>query len=310
MIIDLSDRIKLLRPEPRASFPYSNSIYIDDEIKTVIDAGAGGRVYSEIPVSGVDMLCLSHYHFDHTHCSGLFRNAAIMAGKEEAPAYSSEEAYFSFSGFSRWENLMGQAKKQQFSGGINLPADVPEKPGFRYIKLHGVFCDGDIISCGRTSFYVLHTPGHTCGHYAFWFEKEGILFSADIDLSPGGPWYGEEYSDFDQVITSVQRILDIKPRILVSSHRRVFRRGNDDIEALLHDYLEVALRREEDMLKFMDRPRTIDEIAAQGLVYDPAPRTEHLVFWNKMMILKHLQRLQKWGQVCQADDCCYVRIGI
>jgi len=310
LLIDLTDKIKLLRPEPRASFPYSNSIYIDDDVKTVIDAGAGGRVYGDIPVLNVDRLCLSHYHFDHTHSTAFFANAAIMAGAEEAPVYSSPELYFASSGFSRWEGLMGQQKRLNFSAGNNLPEDVPEKPGFRLIELQGVFRDGDIIPCGRTNIQAIHTPGHTHGHYAFWFEKEGILFSADIDLSPGGPWYGEEYSDFDQVIASVKRVLDIKPGILVSSHRRVFRREIDDIDSLLRNYLEVALRREEDMLRFMDRPRTIDDIAAQGLVYDPAPRNEHLVFWNKMMILKHLQRLEKQGRILQTDGGHYVRSGI
>ncbi|WP_054697169.1 MBL fold metallo-hydrolase [Syntrophomonas palmitatica] len=310
MIIDLTDTIKLLRPQPRASFPYSNSIFIDDDIKTVIDAGAGGRVYSEIPTSAVERICLSHYHFDHTHSLGYFRSAVVMAGVEEALVYSSPEAYFDFSGFARWEMLMGQPKRQLFSGGSNLPPDVPEKPGFRPISLHSVFSDGDIISCGKTKIETVHIPGHTNGHYGFWFEKEGILFTADIDLSPGGPWYGEEYSDFDQVITSVQRIMELKPEILVTSHRRVFKRNNDNVDALLRDYLAVALQREEDILSFLDQPRTIDDIAQQGLVYDPAPRTEHLVFWNKMMILKHLQRLKKWGQVIQPDDYHFIRTGV
>ena len=49
MIIDLDNNIKLIRPEGKAMFPYCNSIFIDDEIKTLIDAGSGGNAYAQIP---------------------------------------------------------------------------------------------------------------------------------------------------------------------------------------------------------------------------------------------------------------------
>lgn len=306
MIIELSKNIKLIRPEKKASFPYSNSLFIDDDIRLIIDAGAGGKAFSAIPLAEIDLLFLSHYHFDHTHGTRHFNRAKIMVGSQEEPAYTDPSAYAFYSGFSRWEELMGYPKKQSFAGGVNLPLDVVEKPGYRPIPLGGVFNDGDSFSLGSITVHTLHTPGHTHGHYAFWLDKEGILFACDIDLSPGGPWYGEELSDFDEVIKSVERIIQMDPEILVSSHRRAFKQPDDNIKQLLRNYLDVALKREENILECLSVPRSIAEIAQMGLVYEP-PWTQYIDFWNRMMILKHLERLQRLNMVEKTDKAGYIR---
>lgn len=306
MIIELTRNIILVRPQPRASFPYSNSLYVDDDTRLVIDAGSG-YAFSDIPVSEIDLLFLSHYHFDHTHGTGYFNRAGIMAGVQEAPGYSDLDAYIDFTGFSHWDELMSQAKSQPFTGGGGYPEDVLEKPGFREIKLARAFSDSDRFSLGSTTVQTIHTPGHTHGHYSFWFEKEGILFSCDIDLSPGGPWYGEEYSDIDDLVKSVDRIAEIDPPIMLSSHRRVFKQPEDNIKRMLKEYLGVALKREEDILGCLTEPRTTGQIAQLGLVYEPNPRTQHLDFCNKMMIVKHLNRLQRMGLAEKTDTGAYIR---
>lgn len=307
MIIDLTRNIKLIRPQGRAFFPYSNSLYVDGDTRLVIDAGAGGQALAEIPADRTDLLFLSHYHFDHTHGTGYFPRAGIMAGSEEAAGYSDLEAYIDFTGFSHWNELMIHPKSQSFISTAGYPDDVLERPGFREIKLCGSFKDLDRFSLGGAEVQAIHTPGHTHGHYSFWFEKEGILFACDIDLSPGGPWYGEEYSNVDDLIKSVDRIIAMDPQVMLTSHRRVFRQPEDDIKQMLIDYLGVALKREEGILESLREPRTIDQIAELGLVYDPNPRTQHLEFWNKMMISKHLDRLQRWGLAEKTEDGLFIR---
>ena len=39
--------------------------------------------------------------------------------------------------------------------------------------------DGDVLELGGRSLRVLHTPGHTPGHCAFWDQERGMLFSGD-----------------------------------------------------------------------------------------------------------------------------------
>lgn len=307
MIVELTNNIKVIRPEAKAMYPYSNSLYIEDETNMLIDAGAGGTAYSEIAAENVELLLLSHYHFDHTHCTDLFPQANIMAGQEEASTYSNLADYINCSGFLEWQSLMGNPKLEQETSGFPYPDDVPARPGFRCIELAGGFDDGSVFTLGKTEVRTIHTPGHTRGHYAFLCEKEGILFSADLDLSPRGPWYGDGMSDVDEIISSVEKIIQIEPATLVTSHRRIFNSKNDDIKKMFRDYLDIILSREQKILDYLNQPRSIDQIAEQDLVYEPGQFNQYLIFWNKVMIVRHLKRLIRMGQVKELEAGHYMK---
>ncbi|ABI68377.1 MBL fold metallo-hydrolase [Syntrophomonas wolfei] len=309
MIIALTRVIKLIRPEARAVFPYSNSLYIDDEVQTFIDAGSGGRAYAEIPTDKIELLLLSHNHFDHVNGISFFSRARIMAGREEALTYQNQELYLEFSGFYDWERLMGQMDRGLLSGTMSLPEDVPAQRGFQEVQLDGLIKDGDVFELGATSLRAIHLPGHSPGHYAFYCEKEGILFSADLDLAPDGPWYGGGLSDFDELEKSIKKLIEINPRILVTSHRRVFDAAQDNIPALLQAYLDVPLKKEEQSLIYLAEPRTIEDIARQEFIEGFKGKTPFAVFFTKMMIDKHLKRLEKAGKVKKIDETHYIRIG-
>ena len=74
--------------------------------------------------------------------------------------------------------------------------------------------DGDEINLGQTKIKVIHTPGHTVGHCCFWFPEPEILFSADIDLSDFGPWYGNACSDLASLDNSLEKLEAFKPRLV------------------------------------------------------------------------------------------------
>jgi glyoxylase-like metal-dependent hydrolase (beta-lactamase superfamily II) len=187
---------------------------------------------------------------------------------------------------------------------LRLPDDVPSDYGFQAIDLVGVFQDGDVFNLGETSLTAVHTPGHSPGHYAFFFPKESILFSADLDVSPRGPWYGFESCDLDEIIDSIYKLIALKPHVLVSSHRKVLDSG---VEDLLLDYLDIALTREEKIRDYLTVPRTINDIAAQNIINEWEQRNEYVLFWQKMMIYKHLKRLEKLDQVIKINDGKYVK---
>lgn len=305
MIIDLTSNIKMIRPEGIAMFPYSNSIYIDDEIKTLIDAGSGGNAYAQIPKEEIGLILLTHSHFDHTHGLDYFPRAKIMAGAEEQYAFQDENKFYLTAGFQRWPELMGTQKETKIIAETPLPDDVLVKPGFRKIELGGVFKDCNEIIVGSTRLIALHTPGHSVGHYGFFFPDDKILFSGDLDISPRGPWYGGDDSNFGDVISSVERLIALKPEVLVTSHRRVFK---DDIEQLLREYLQIALDRDEKIMSYLDRPRSLDEIAEQELDFHALGKTPRSIFWSKVMILKHLEFHIQAGEVEELGNYCYVRI--
>ncbi len=308
MIIALTDQIKLIRPETKSVFPYSNSLYIDDEVPTLIDAGSGGKAYAEIPAERIELLLVSHNHFDHVNGLVFFPHAKIMAGREEALTYQDQEYYLRFSGFYDWERLMGKVERQMFSGPVQLPEDIPIQRGFQEVRLDALIKDGDIFELGKTTFQAIHLPGHSPGHYAFYCEKEGILFSADLDLAPDGPWYGGGFSDFDDLEDSINKLIEINPRILVTSHRRIFDAAKDDIPALLLAYLEIPLRKEKLMLNYLAEPRTVDDIIEQDFIEGFRGKTPYFTFFGKMMIDKHLKRLEKAGKVKEVNKGYYIKI--
>lgn len=297
----------MIRPEALSVFPYSNSLFIDDDIRVMIDAGAGGRAYEPIDPKSIDLLLITHNHFDHVNGISFFENAQVKVGQEEAAGYSSAEVYSDWAGFTRWEKLMGYAKEERFSTNVEMPEDVPIKPGFQNVELDGLIKDNDVFDLGTTKIHALHTPGHSHGHYAFYLEKEGILFSGDIDISPRGPWYGGEHSDFDALVNSVQRLIELNPRTLVTSHRRLFDGKKEDITKLLKDYIGIALEREEMIYNYLSVPRTIQDISKQAFASESIEKTVHAEFWTKMMILRHLERLEKQGNIILVDQDTYVR---
>jgi len=66
----LSDRVSLLISE--TGFTYCNCLFIEDEVRTIIDTGANRRSLAEIHPEKVDMVLYSHHHYDHTRNNVLF----------------------------------------------------------------------------------------------------------------------------------------------------------------------------------------------------------------------------------------------
>ncbi len=63
---------------------------------------------------------------------------------------------------------------------VGPAADAGRIPG---IDVHAQ--DGDALSLGATSFIVMHVPGHTLGHCAFYFPTESAAFVGDTLFSLG-----------------------------------------------------------------------------------------------------------------------------
>lgn len=306
MIIEITKQIKLVRTAAEVIYPYSNSIFIDDEVKTIIDAGAGGRAYAEIPCLEIQQLLLTHHHFDHINGIRFFPNARIWAGQEETWIYRDEDKFNEAQGYKCWSQLMGDISPYNKKPQV-LPDDVPSRPGFQYIEIANTLKDGDVFNTGKTNFRAIHTPGHSPGHYAFYFPNEQILFSGDLDGTRRGPWYGFLYCDVGSIIESVNKLIDLQPRLLVSSHKRKACSGVEKIENILRRYLNILLVREENIHNYLTEPRSLDEIIDQRFVDDPGP-TPLSLFWNKIMLLKHLQHLEEGGLVTKIEKNQYVRL--
>ncbi|MHC1626263.1 MAG: MBL fold metallo-hydrolase, partial [Methanoculleaceae archaeon] len=162
---------------------------------------------------------------------------------------------------------------------------------------------GDILTFGETRARVLHTPGHSPGHLSFHFPEERVLYLADLDLVKFGPSYADRGSSIDDTIASLERVATIDVDIYLVAHGRkgVF----DGDPAPIQRYLDVIYSREERLLTLLaSGPKNLDEVTAEGIIYGGRSLAEgawELDLSERMMMDKHLQRLEDLGTVRQED---------
>jgi len=149
--------------------------------------------------------------------------------------------------------------------------------------------EGDRIETGGETLIVLHTPGHSPDHVAFWHESSRTAFTGDlvakgssvmIEASRGG--------SLAKYLASLERIRDLKPLRLMPAHGPII----DDPDAVLAQYVAHRLMRERQVVDALARGRdTIPAIAESiydGL--DPA-----LMPAARENVRAHLEKLQDEG---------------
>lgn len=167
--------------------------------------------------------------------------------------------------------------------------------------------DGQVVSAGNTTVRILHTPGHTSGHLSFFIPEEDLLFCGDICLSKVGPWYGDDVTPVDEFIRSIDMIIDMKPAKVVSGHNREI--ISENIKEIFEEYRDRIFFREKKILGVLKggRPLSIDEMASMCLIYPEHPSV-FVLYWEKSMLLKHLQRLINNGMVFETGDGKYAAL--
>ena len=73
--------------------------------------------------------------------------------------------------------------------------------------------EGDKFSLGETNFRVIHIPGHTIGHIAFYSEKAGIIFTGDTLFSLGCGRIFE--GTFEQMLGSLEKIQNLPKNTMI-----------------------------------------------------------------------------------------------
>ncbi len=277
-------RITFIPGKNNSRYPNCNSLFIDDEVKAIIDPGSDDKLLADLLPGGVGVLINSHCHEDHTSYNYLFEKSQLWVHEREAPCYSSFASlmeYYGMSGnphYRQWHDLL--------VGRMN----------YRERRADREFKDGDILEFGKTKLQVIHTPGHSAGHCCFHFPDEGILFLADLDLTAFGPWYGDRFSDIEQTRSSMECLLKIPADIYITSHETGIMEG--DISGLVDRYLEAIDRRERKLIEFLTQPRTMDEIVDSWIIYGKERRPRYFFeYGERGMIGKHVDLLVKRGRV-------------
>lgn len=295
-MLKINDRISLVISE--TGFTYCNCLFIDDEIRTIIDTGANRKSLEKIKPQSVDMVLYTHHHFDHTRGNGYFTGASKYIHELDFPALENMENFIHYNSIDRWLDLM--PTDDFIQSGMMLGLSNEQFQGVQLID--NKFSDQALFDLGHTRVQALHTPGHSPGHCVFWFPEEELLFSGDICLTKAGPWYGEIFSSPDDMLNSIERVIALKPKQMTSCHvKRIY----DDVVPRLTEFKNRIYKREERIYKYLIRDAAgVDEIADQHLIYLQHP-TPYVLFWEKLMVIKHLERLIRDGRVEEAEPGLY-----
>jgi glyoxylase-like metal-dependent hydrolase (beta-lactamase superfamily II) len=288
MRVQLTDHIWLIPGRRGGHYPHCNSLFIDAGGRAVIDPGSDRKELRAVAAEGVATVLLSHFHSDHVRDLRELRGAAAYIHASEREAVEGTEAmkrcvYFP----DEVQDEIWMHRKDREVGGWGWP-------------MAGTFSHGSEFSFGPVTLQVLHTSGHTGGHCCFWFPKEKLLYAADIDLTPFGPWYGNASSNLGAFQGSIASLACLDPEITVTGHERGVIKG--DIKAELRAFSRIIDDRHARVLAFLAEPRSLQEVVNQGFIYGSFFSEDNsLAVPETRMIRHHLDYALELGQVRRRD---------
>ena len=268
-------------------YPFCHSVLIDDKSRAVIDAASDREKLLTFKNQGlVEYLINTHAHEDHLCFNYLFADSTFCAHSEDAPYFADLNSLIDCYGDMSPED---HKKWEKF---------IREECHFRPRKVDLFLKDGMTLNLGGTRMEVIHAPGHTRGHCAFYFPQEKILFLGDLDLTRVGPYYGDQGSSIEETIQSLEQLKKYDAETYLTAHGKGIFEGDP---AILDRYLGIIFAREKNLMELLKKgPRTFDQIVNEGIIYGRNPNSLgpwDFIISERMMIAKHLSRLINFGQI-------------
>jgi hydroxyacylglutathione hydrolase len=155
--------------------------------------------------------------------------------------------------------------------------------------------DDQVIRIGAASLTVVHTPGHSPDHVAFWHQESRTAFTGDLVTQGGTVMIGWSHGgDLVQYLSSLKRILSLNPSRLLPAHGPVV----TEPAALLIATIEHRLQRERQVYAALTQGRetvaAITESIYDGLAPAVLPAARDTV-------RAHLEKLKRESRVSEAD---------
>ena len=208
-VIELVPGIYQLRGEKPGSHVY----LIKGTTKNVlIDTGVAGKfsvlkrqlAESGVRIRDIDLVILTHEHYDHIGATAFFhRTAVVAAHRLAANKLELQDEFVTF----------------------RIYRDQPGKPFWVDVWLE----DGSMIDLGNYELQVIHTPGHTSGCICLYEPRAGLLFTGDTVFAGGTLSeiaVGGNVSDY---VNSVRRLSNLKIRQLYPGHGKVSSTPDEDL---------------------------------------------------------------------------------
>jgi hydroxyacylglutathione hydrolase len=196
----------------------SNAYLIDAKRKTLVDAGIdGARVLERIPAD-LDLIVLTHCHYDH-----------IAAVPEIVRATGAKVAMH--------EDDLSCLKSDRISAASMFGR---RSPAFKVdIILHA----GDIIDLGDVKLEVIYTPGHTPGSICLYDKVSRIMFTGDTVFEGGSFGRTDIGGNPEHLINSLETLTKYDVTALYPGH------GNP-VTTGANEALQASLKNAKHMLFF------------------------------------------------------------
>ncbi|NHI91243.1 MAG: MBL fold metallo-hydrolase [Candidatus Lokiarchaeota archaeon] len=293
---EIIDDVWFVQGKNNGRYVYSNSLFIDDEKKVLLDTGAGRSILKKLikRFGQPDIILYTHGHEDHVSEKDLFTTNE---------RYVHEDDYLITTDVKELCNSYGIDQTPEMDEVMNIFFATINYSPLTDIK---TFENQHIFDVGKYKVKALLTPGHTHGHCCYEILEHDLIFSGDIDLSRFGPFYGAMNADIMKFDSSIQFLINRKPRLLVTSHKGVYE--GDDIITNLNSYRNRIWEREESILNFLSSEKTFDEILAATIIYQKLPEPkEFFLPAERIMDDYHLKLLIEKKKIMFKDNKYFLR---
>jgi glyoxylase-like metal-dependent hydrolase (beta-lactamase superfamily II) len=296
--IELEPHVHLIRGLNEARFPEANTLLIDDETLTLVDAGSSpSQIFSTLKDLGhkpkdLDRIVLTHYHADHKGYAEILRS---LSDCEVLCHPLAEDGIATFENMLKYIGIDNQEVKEHWLS--LLESRLPHVKN--NYTVDGNFQDGKAIDCGEVQLIPLHSPGHTHDHTCFGINGLEKILLVDIDLTDFGPWYGNIVSNIEDFERSIQRIIDLEPKMGISSH--LIEPVTVGLKEQLEKYLAFFQKRDEEILRYVSEGvDTVKKLSQIPIIY---PRIPHPVYYafEEFMLEKHITLLEEKGLIVREE---------
>ena len=155
--------------------------------------------------------------------------------------------------------------------------------------------EGDLVQAGDEVLSILHTPGHSPDHLAFWHETTRTIFTGDlVVLGSSVMIHWSRGGDLGQYMASLERLLALDPRRLLPAHGPAI----DDPQALLTGYLAHRRRRERQVVEALGAGHATVQAIAESIYDGLAPALMPAAQEN---VRAHLEKLKVDGRATDED---------
>jgi len=289
----LSEEFKnifFIEGEKNARYPYSHSILLGDYL---IDTGISHRRLRKLKkLFPIKKIILSHWHEDHISGNGLFKDVKFYCHLLDKPVI---EDIAKMVPYYKVENTPVEEELE----------DLIKMLRMKNVKIDYTIEDNQIINIGnQLNLKILHTPGHTAGHCAFFEQNSNIAFLADIDLTKY-PYYGNIDASLIEFEKSIDRLHNIDIQTAITGHRDIII-GRKRIKEEIEKYKLILRERDERIITYFSekkRPIRPIDLKNKNIIYRKYTvfkDFEHIA--EVLMIEKHFEKFYRNELITTKDN--------